>query len=569
MGGALELDWRSSGGCVMVFGMASSTKTGGELIAGMLAQEGIRHIFTLSGLHVAPIYDGCLTENIRVVDTRHEQAAAHAADAYARLTRGIGVAVVTAGPGVTDAVTGIANAFHAESPVLLLGGAAPQALCTKGALQETEQVALFRPLTKLAARVERAELIPLHIASAFRAMTTGRPGPAFLEIPWDLLATPVEVDEAPLPNMYRPKCGRLADEAMVKEAVRVLSDAERPVIMAGNAVHWDRSWGEVLALARRLDVPIFFNGMARGCFSLGDPHVFKKARKKALLECDALLLVGAPLDFRLGYGAQTTIHQDATVISLDIDGREIGKNRDVQVPLIGDSKSVLAQCVHASETREHGAWLAKLRELETQAHKKQALREEQDSTPIGHFRLAKALANVLDDKTIVVADGGNVVSVAAKVVSRNEPGTWLDPGPFGCLGVGAPFALAAKLLYPARKVVVIQGDGSFGLNGFDYETCLRFDCPVTVVVGNDAAWGQIWLPQKAIYGTSRAVGTLLAPTRYDRVVEAFGGVGFHVESPAELEPTLKRALESDTVSCVNVVLDRLALDGQGGGAYAI
>jgi acetolactate synthase-1/2/3 large subunit len=548
----------------------SNTVTGGDLVAKMFKREGVRHIFTLSGLHVAPIYDGCLNEGVEIVDTRHEQAAAHAADAYARLTRGIGVAVVTAGPGVTDAVTGIANAKHAESPVLLIGGAAPQALATKGALQETEQVDLFKPITKFAQRVERAELLPSYVASAFRAMTTGRPGPAFLEMPWDIISENCELDRVHMPMEYRPKRGgRLADASLTEEAAKRLMSAERPVIMTGNAVHWDESYAEALELAHLVDAPLFFNGMARSCFDAADPRVFSKARREALLECDAILLVGAPLDFRLGYGTGTTIAHDATVISIDIDGQELGRNRDVQIPLIGDSKSVLQQISRCAKKSNHAAWLEKVRAIEEKSLAKQRQREQSNDVPITHFRFARAVADAIDDETIVVADGGNIVSVTAKVLERKVPGTWLDPGPFGCLGVGAPFALAAKLLFPKRKVLVVQGDGSFGLNGFDYDTCLRFNCPVTAVVGNDAAWGQIWLPQKAIYGEKRAVGTLLRPTRYDKVVEGLGGIGFHVEKPDEITPCVKKALASNTVACVDVTIDRLALEGAGGGAYAI
>lgn len=544
--------------------------TGGELVAKMFKREGIRHVFTLSGLHVAPIYDGCVNEEIMVVDTRHEQAAAHAADAYARITRRPSVAIVTAGPGVTDAITGIANAKHAESPVLLIGGAAPQALSTKGALQEVEQVDLFKPITKFAARVEKAEHCAAFVAAAFRAMTTGRPGPAFLEMPWDIISETVDLDRISVPESYRPKnVARLADESMVQAAAAALSKAKKPVIMAGNSIHWDQSYGEALELAKLIDAPLFFNGMARSCFDVNDPNVFSKARREALLEGDVIFLIGAPLDFRLGYGNESTISKEATVIALDLDGSELGRNRDVQIPLIGDSRSVLKQCLRHASKANHSDWNGALRAIEEKSLAKQRARETSNDTPITHFRFARALADAIDDNTIVIADGGNIVSVTAKVLERKVPGTWMDPGPFGCLGVGAPFALAAKLLHPERHVVVVQGDGSFGLNGFDYDTCLRFNCPVTAVVGNDAAWGQIWLPQKAIYGEQRAVGTLLRPTRYDKIMEGLGGAGFHVENPAELTPAIKKAMASGTIACVNVPIDRLALEGAGGGAYAI
>ena len=547
-----------------------STSTGAQLLVRMLKAEGVRHIFTLSGLHIAPIYAACVEEGIQLVDTRHEQAAAHAADATARLTRGIGVCCVTAGPGVTDALTGIANAWAANSPVLLLGGAAPSFNAGKGSLQEMEQVDLFTRITKWSDRIPAPDRVPTYLAKAFRAMLTGRPGPVFLEVPWDVLGNGVEDADCPLPTSYRTRARQPGDPVYVDRAVQLLEKAERPAVIAGSSIWWDDAPTQLAAFAERLNAPVYLNGAGRGCLPADHPHFFSQTRKDALAEADVVLIAGTPLDFRLGYGAG--LGEASQIIQVDSDAAEIGRNRAVDVGIIGDSRSVLQQLTAGLSDRKRDAgWLAKLRERERAKAARQAEYEKSDQVPVHHFRLARELDNVARaaGDSMFVADGGNWVAIAAKVIGLRRPGRWLDPGPLGCLGVGAPFAIAAKLLHPDRPVFVIQGDGSFGFNGMDFETALRFKLPMIVVVGNDAAWGQIRLPQVQLYGPEKSPATTLAPTRYDRIVEAMGGYGEHVTEPAQIRPALERAVASGTVACVNVVLDPEAPAASGAQGYAI
>jgi len=552
--------------------MGDSTLTGGQLVARMLKKEGVDTVFTLSGLHIAPIYVGLVDEGIRIVDTRHEQGAAHAADAWARLTRRIGVAVVTAGPGVTDAVTGVANAWAANVPLIVLGGAAPTFQQGRGALQEMPQTQLFQGISKWTDRVPSPELVPSFLSRAFRVACTGRPGPVFLEIPWDVLSNGADEALAEATSGYRTPARSPGDPRMVEQALRILSRAERPVILGGSSIWWNDAPEVLGRFVTRSGIPTYLNGMGRGCLPPDHPAFFQHSRKEALGEADAVLVLGTPLDFRVGYGTEPTFASGARVIQVDIDGAEIGRNRPIEVGIVGDSRSVLEQLDSgAADVQAPKSWRAKLRASEEAKAERQRAYEASDQCPIHHFRLARAVDEVAQraGDTTFVGDGGNVVAVAAKVIRLRRPGRWLDPGPLGCLGVGAPFAIAAKLVAPDRPVCVIQGDGAFGLNGFDYETAVRFKLPMVVVVGNDAAWGQIFIPQRSMYGEDRSPATRLAPTRYDRVVEAFGGRGEHVEEPAELVPALERAFASGTVYCVDVAIDPEAAAAAGAAGYAV
>ncbi len=547
-----------------------TTLSGGQLVARMLRKEGVSTVFTLPGLHVAPIYAGCVDEGVRIVDTRHEQAAAHAADAWARLTRGVGVAIVTAGPGVTDAVTGVANAWAAASPLVLIGGAAPTFNQGRGSLQEMPQVQLFQGITKWSERVPSPDLVPSFLARAFRVARAGRPGPVFLEIPWDALSNGADEALADAQVLYRTDARSPGDPAKLDETLALLARAERPVVMAGSSIWRDDAVAALDRFATRAEIPVYLNGMGRGCLPREHPSFFELSRKDALAAADVVLVIGTPLDFRLGYGTEPTFASGAKVIQMDIDATEIGRNRPIDVGIVGDSRSVLEALAFAVRAAPAN-WPRLLREKEAARREKQRVFEESDQRPIHHFRLARAIETVASRAGDVtyVADGGNVVAVAAKVIRVPAPGRWLDPGPLGTLGVGAPFAIAAKLLAPDRTVCVVQGDGAFGLNGMDFDTAVRFKLPMVIVVGNDAAWGQILIPQRGLYGDERAVATRLAPTRYDRVVEALGGKGEHVDDPADLVPALERAFASGTIYCVDVAIDPEAAASSGAAGYAI
>ena len=546
--------------------------TGGALVARTLKQAGVGHIFTLCGGHILPIYDGCLDEGLGIVDVRHEQAAAHAADAYARLTRNVGVAVVTAGPGVTDAVTGVANAHAARSPLLLLGGAAPLGLRGLGALQETEQVGLLRPITKAAWSVAETRQIPEVLTTAIRTALTGRPGPVFVEIPVDLLMTTLEDRLAPIPTGYVHRTPVPGDADAVARLAALLARAERPVLVAGSGVFWDDAAKPLAAFAQAAGVPVFMNGAGRGALPWDHPLAFAQARGLALAGADLVLVLGAQLDFRLGYGRPPTFAEDARVCMVDCDPLELGRNRPLEVGIAAHTGRVLAQLVEALPARLEARfepWRARLGHKERDARAKLLAEAASDQTPISHYRLAGELARVVTPDTIVVGDGGDVVGCASKLIPLHRPGQWLDPGPFGCLGVGPSFAIAAKLLHPERRVLLVAGDGAFGLNGMELETAVRFRLPFTCVVGNDGGWGQIRNPQRSFFGEARAVATSLPATRYDLMVEALGGRGALVREPRELAPALERALASDEVWCLNVLLDPGAYRRTGQVSMAI
>ena len=549
-----------------------SDLTGGQLVARTLREAGVGHVFTLCGGHILPIYDGCLTEGVAIIDVRHEQAAAHAGDAYARLTRGIGVAVVVPGPGVTDAVTGVANAYAARSPLLLIGGAAPLGLRGLGALQETEQVALLRPITKGAWSVSETRQIPQVLATAIRTALAGRPGPVFVEIPVDLLMTTVEDRLAPIPTAYVHRTRAAVEEGALSRLEALIAGAARPVVMAGGGVYWDDAAASLAAFAERAGAPVFMNGAGRGTLPAGHPNAFFQTRGWALSHADVVLVLGTPLDFRLGYGRPPTFAEDARVAMIDVDPVELGRNRPLELGVAGDidvSLRQLTAALPASLAARRAGWLAELSRREAEARAKLDDLATTDQSPVSHYRWASEIARVVTPDTIVVGDGGDVVNCAAKFVAVHRPGQWLDPGPLGCLGVGPSFALTAKLLRPDRRVLLISGDGAFGLNGMELETAVRFELPFTCVIGNDGGWGQIRSPQVSFFGETRTVATSLPTTRYDRLVEALGGRGAYVTDPGEIGPALERALASDEVWCVNVVLDPEAYRKSGQVSMAI
>ena len=546
--------------------------TGGQLVARVLKQAGVGHVFTLCGGHILPIYDGCLDEGIAVIDTRHEQAAAHAADAYARLTRNIGVAMVAPGPGVTDAVTGVANAYAARSPMLLIGGAAPLGLRGLGALQEMEQVALLRPITKGSFTVPETRQIPEVLTTAIRTALSGRPGPVFVEIPVDLLLSTIEDRLAPIPTDY-VHCPRGAADARTLAILeQLLVVAERPVVIAGGGVWWDDAAQALEAFATRAGVPVFMNGAGRGALPANHPNAFAQARSMALGRADLVLVLGTPLDFRLGYGRPPVFAEDARVVMVDGDAVELGRNRPLALGVVGDLGVVLRQAVDvvpASMAARVAPWLDAVRAKERETRDQLAAFCAADDVPITHYRLAAEIARIVGPETIVVGDGGDVVGCASKIVALHRPGQWLDPGPLGCLGVGPSFALTAKLLHPERPVVLIAGDGALGLNVMELETAMRFGLPFVCVVGNDGGWGQIRNPQLSFYGEGRMVATSLPVTRFDLFAESLGARGALVREPRDIAPALDKALGSSEVWCVNVVLDPAGYRNTGTVSMAI
>ena len=529
--------------------------TGGQLVAKTLKQAGVTTIFTLTGAHITDIYNGCLDEDIRIIDVRHEQTAAHAAEAWSRLTGIPGVAVVTAGPGVTDAVTGIANAFRNQTPMLLIGGQAPRSQLLKGGLQELDHVSLMKPITKLSTTVSDTERIPELISSALREAYSGRPGPVFLEIPMDVLDTDVNLNDISFPAYVRSQ-GRLhGDPVLIEQAAALLNRAERPAVIAGTQVWHCRADEELTSFVEKTGIPTYLNGAARGCLSGDCPAFMIRSRRHALSQADVVLVIGTPFDFRLAYGKR--ISSDAKVIQVDLDYGEIGHNRDINIGIQGDIKAVLAQLTAAiSKPAQSGSWLEELCHIENALAEKDRPFLDSDAVPVHPLRLARDINSFMAEDAIFIADGGDVVTMSASIITPCIPGHWLDPGPLGTLGVGTPFAIAAKAAMPEAEVIVLFGDGAFGLTGFDYDTLIRFNMPVIGIVANNAAWNQVRYGQIERYGRKRGdAANILNPLRYDRIVEAMGGHGEHVTEPAQILPALERARSSGKPSLINVIVD--------------
>ncbi len=540
---------------------------GGRLAAMALRRAGVEVVFTLSGGHVMGIYDGCLDEGIRVIDVRHEQAAVHAADAWARLHPGtVGVAILTAGPGVTDGVTGVANAWRATSPIVVIGGQGPFSNLRRGSLQEMDHVALMRPITKWADACYETLRIAEYLEVAVRNALSGVPGPSFLEIPMDVLHAPVDIDQVPIPDFRDARVRTTAAEEDLDAAVRLITAAEKPIVMAGTGVKWSGAGAALRLFCEAGGFPCFTNGMARGEMPMTHRLFFGRSRSFALENADLVILAGSPLDFRMRFGA--AIPEQTPILQIDLDDTLIGQNRSATVGLAGNiGRNLLALLGRLGDPGgNHRPWRAELEAVETAAGDALAGQLDSDEIPIDPLRLCREIRDFVagDDSMIIIGDGGDIVAQAAKVLAVPEHGGWMDPGPLGTLGIGMPFALAAQLAHPDRRVLIIYGDGAFGLNGFEFDTAVRFGLPIVGIVGNDAAWGQMMRPQLSFF--DRTVATELAPTRYDLVVAALGGHGEHVTRPDQIGPALQRAFAAGRPALVNVEI-RQDREGMKGSTY--
>jgi acetolactate synthase-1/2/3 large subunit len=536
--------------------------SGGHLVAKALKSEGVDTIFTLCGGHIIDIYDGCIDEGIKIVDVRHEQVAAHAADGYARQTGRLGCVVTTAGPGCTNAVTGIATAFRSESPVLHIGGQSALVQWKMGGLQDLPHVDMMRPITKFASTVMSTERVADMVAMAAREAFAGAYGPVYLEIPRDVLDREIDVGRAVLPKagQYRASTRAVGDLRDIERLADLLVNAERPAILYGQQVWAARGHEEAVALLKGLDIPGYFNGASRGLLGPGDPHHFDRTRSEAFAKADVIVIVGTPFDFRMGYGKRISA---PALVQIDMDYRTVGKNRDVTLGIVGDPGAVLGAVLQAANSRlkndkrqARRSWMKQLSAAEDQATEKLMPLFKSDSRPIHPYRVAWELNEFLGEDTIYIGDGGDVVTISAQAVRPRQPGQWMDPGALGSLGVGTGFALAAKLVHPHKEVLCYYGDGSFGMTAFDMETANRFGAPYIAVIGNNSAMNQIRYGQLAKYGESRGnVGNLLGDVPFGKFAEMLGGYGEEVREPAQIAPALKRAREQVAASGRSAVIN--------------
>ena len=524
---------------------------GGQIIARALKGEGVDTLFTLTGGHIVPILDGCLQEGIRIVDVRHEQTAAHAAEAYTRLTGRLGVAAVTAGPGVTDTMTGVATAYYGTTPMLVIGGRHLIRQELRGGLQEMDHTRLFHSITKWAATAWQVDRLADYVATAARHAFDGRGGPVFLDVPMDVQFDMVEETAVRFPTSYRQSGGFGADQATLDEIVARLQGSERIMIFAGAASRWGEG-NRLAELAETLRAPTYVNSRARGSLPHGHALLGNHQRSRAMAESEVVLAFGVDWDFRTSYGEK--ISSDATVIQVDADAAKVGWNRPAHVAVVADPMTVVGQLVdRGDEIRrvDTPVWTKEIMDAESSKAEEAMQAASDDSSPVMPQRFAREVADFFGPESIVSVDGGDIVSTTARWLQVSTSGHVLDPGPFGTLGTGAPYAIAAKTVFPDKTVGIVFGDGAFGFNGMEYDTMVRLGLPIIGVVGNDGVWSNIKTFHRMAY-PDRLVATDLGVRPYHEMVIGLGGHGEFVDDPREIRPALERARESGLPSLVNV-----------------
>ncbi len=525
---------------------------GGQLLARALRNERVDTVFTLTGGHIIGILDGCVLEGIRIVDVRHEQTAAHAAEAYARLTGKLGVVAVTAGPGVTNTLTAVMNAQYSGTPLLVLGGRHPIQQEHTGGLQEMDHPQLFRSTTRFAATAWETSRIGEYLAAAARQAFSGRGGPVFLDIPLDV-QTSLVADSTPLPVHYRPAAPNGADSATINEVAELLAAAERPVLFAGSGF---RAGGAsaLVGLAEALNSPVYVNAGARGAFPYGHPLLGNRTRSQAFAGADFVLALGVDWDFRTGYGRK--IAAGAKVVQVDAEPTKIGWNRPADIGIIANPGRVVGQLVEHHATGHAGdrEWTSRLQEAEAAALAVANAEADSPSELVNPQFFGRTVGEFFGTDSIVAVDGGDIVATTAKWLQVSTAGHVLEPGPAGTLGTGPGFALAAKALFPDKRVGIVFGDGGFGFNGMEYDTFVRLGIPIIGVVGNDGVWNNIKSFHRMFY-PDRLVATDLGRRPYHAMVEALGGHGELVTHPQELLPALERAAASNLPALVNVHVD--------------
>ncbi|HLR98048.1 acetolactate synthase [Mycolicibacillus parakoreensis] len=528
------------------------TLPAGHLAARRLTAAGIDTVFTLSGGHLFPLYDGLRAAGIRLIDTRHEQTAAFAAEGWAKVTRRPGVVAVTAGPGVTNAMSALAAAQQNQSPLLVLAGRAPAARWGMGSLQEFDPVPVVAPLARFAATAAAPQQVAGLIDAALQASVAAPSGVGFVDVPLDhLLGEAAETDGPGA--LSDPPAPAIGPDAGVQRALEVLATARRPVIVAGTNVWWGHAEAALRVLAESRRIPVLANGMARGMLPADHELAFSRARALALRQADVVVLVGAPMDFRLGFGA--VFGPDTAVIAVDRVAPSSPYPRDVAAGVYGDLTAALTTLADPPTGPAAGAdWLATLRIAEKTARRMEGTELADDRAPLHPMRVYAELVPLLDRDAIIVVDGGDFGSYAGRMIDSYVPGAWLDAGPFGCLGSGPGYALAAKLAHPDRQVVLLQGDGAFGFSGLEWDTLIRHDVAVVAVIGNNGVWGLEKHPMEQLYGYS-VVAELRAGTRYERVVSALGGRGELVAEPTQLRPALQQAFRRGVPAVINVLTD--------------
>jgi acetolactate synthase-1/2/3 large subunit len=531
---------------------------GGDHAVAVAAAHGVSTMFTLSGAHVFPMYDGAVKADpaMRILDVRHEQTAVFAAEAVGKLTRVPGLAVLTAGPGVTNGVSAVTQAQFSGSPLVVVGGRAPANRWGMGSLQELDHPPLLEPVTKLARTVHQAGEIAGAVHEAFTLAGSPHRGPTFLDVPMDQFFEST-TSERPAVG---PRVRLEADPDALEQVGGLLARASRPVLILGTDVWADGAEDAALRFVEQTGVPVITNGMGRGLVPGGHPQLVTKARSKALGTADLVVVVGTPLDFRLGYGVfgGKDGAPAAQVVHLADSPGQVSRHADLAASASGDLTSVIdgvqAALERSPSKPDWSAWVADLQDAVRAGIERDDALLHSEADPIHPARIYGELAPRLAEDSVVIGDGGDFVSFAGKFVEPKRPGGWLDPGPYGCLGAGLGSAIAARIARPSAQVVLLLGDGAAGMSLMDVDTLVRHDLPVVMVCGNNSAWGLEKGPMQMIYGYDVAAD--LAPqTRYDQVVTALGGGGETVTDPTQIGPALDRAFAAGTPYLVNVITD--------------
>jgi thiamine pyrophosphate-dependent acetolactate synthase large subunit-like protein len=524
--------------------------SGNDLVVRSLKDEGVDTVFYLTGGPMVDVAMRCIEIGFRSVDVRHEQAAAMAAHSYSRVIGKPGVCFAASGPGATNLITGVGNAFLDAVPVVALGGASALSQAGMGAFQEMDQVGMFKPITKWSERVMDVRRIPEIINKAFRVATSGQPGPVYIDLPGDVLYREVEENTVSFPKMPHAVPRMSGDPDLVKKAIALLKDAKRPVVVTGTGVFWSGAMAELKEFVELSGIPFYTTPQGRGVIEEDHRLSFLGARNQAWKEADVVLIVGTRMNFIIGFGQAPRWAEDVKIIQVDISDEEIGRNRPVDVGIVGDAKMVLRQLIKegrdAFHARKELAWVDTLRGYDKRATEKSQALLNTDQAPIHPLRLCKEVRDFMDRDAIIVVDGHEILNFARQSIPTNAPGHRVNAGPNGCMGVAVPFGMGAKVAKPDKQVIVLSGDGSFGMNGMEIDTMVRHNIPAIIVISNNGGW--------AGQGVMNA-GRDLGYSRYDKMAEVFGAYGEYVERPQDIRPALERAVKSGKPAVINVITD--------------
>ncbi|MCI0834415.1 MAG: thiamine pyrophosphate-binding protein [Chloroflexi bacterium] len=527
---------------------------GSYLLARTLKEEGVEHLFFLMGGPNYEIINNSEDFGIKTIDFRHEQAASMAAHAYARVTGKPGVTTAASGPGTLNLLTGQYTAFVDCAPMITLGGAGPISDFGRDGFQEIDQVAIFEPVSKAVMRPTDPARYPEQISAAFRIATSGRPGPVYIDCNEDVLYGKVEEADAVAPTRAAGRARPAGDPDLVKQAVQLLSEASSPIVFAGGGVWWSQAYDELRQLVERTGIPFYTSPMSRGL--IPDDHAlsFPAARSGAFRQADVVLVVGTRFNWMMTFGRR--ISEKSKIIQIDIHGAELGHNRSIEIGIEGDAKAVLQQMIDEAdrtgfESKANSKWIETLRQADLDRRERVAPLENSEQQPIHPLRLCKELREVMDRDAILTVDGNEILHYGRQSMPTYVPGHRLNSGPSGCMGVGLPYAIGAKIAKPDKQVVALHGDGSLGMNVQDFDTAVRHNLPMVIVVSNNEGW-------TARVEGIRKPGRELGFTRFDRVAEALGGHGELVEDPNDIKPALERAFDAGVPAIVNVRTDPTA-----------